>query len=57
MEGGWTIEYYENGSIRTKGQYKNNSGVGQWFYYDRSGKLIRDFYEGDVDAFFECPCQ
>tara|TARA_B100000029_G_C17432235_1_gene908292 strand:- start:620 stop:916 length:297 start_codon:yes stop_codon:yes gene_type:complete len=32
--------FWENGSIHTAGQYKNNKRIGIWSTYDRKGKLI-----------------
>ena len=31
--------FYSNGTIIYKGNYKNNTPTGNWFYYYKSGKL------------------
>ena len=53
-------KYYENGSLRAEGNYKDwRIKIGEWKYYDPSGKLestidygdkgnieeVRDYYE------------
>jgi antitoxin component YwqK of YwqJK toxin-antitoxin module len=33
--------YYENGKLKTSGQYSNDQMHGEWKYYDDKGKLIK----------------
>ena len=41
-------EYYENGSVKTKGKYKEDKMQGTWSYFSDKGELItkRKFEEG-----------
>ena len=34
------ISYWVNGTIPTKGKYKNNQRIGIWETYDKRGKLL-----------------
>ena len=34
------IEYYENGKIKTKGNYEKGNKSGNWQYFDENGVLI-----------------
>ena len=34
------IEYYENGNIKTKGNYVKGNKSGNWQYFDENGVLI-----------------
>ena len=38
---GATIAYYENGQKRYEGTMNKDKKIGQWKYYDESGKLVR----------------
>lgn len=33
--------WYEDGKLRYKGAYANNEKIGEWIYYDKSGKEIK----------------
>lgn len=33
-------EYYKNGKIKTKGQYKNDKKTGKWTSFDENGKML-----------------
>lgn len=40
--------YYANGNIKEYGFYKNNARIGDWMFYNPSGKLISEgSFEGD----------
>lgn len=43
------IEYFENGNIKQKGNYKDDLALGRWFYYYPNGnlKMVIDFGEKD----------
>lgn len=39
--------YYENGQLRDIGEYKNGEAIGEWKFYDESGKLRKIEYLDD----------
>ena len=43
------IEYFENGNIKVKGQYRDGLMIGEWIYYHESGdvKMTGSFIDGD----------
>lgn len=43
FEGGPFEVYFENGNLKTKGQYKNNNRVGGWKGYYKTGELRTEF--------------
>lgn len=43
-ENGSNIDFYENGEVKSFGHYKNGIRIGEWFYYDEKGTLLRIEY-------------
>ena len=41
LEGAWK-EYYDDGKLKSEGQYKSNQRVGAWKYYFKSGKTEQE---------------
>lgn len=39
------LAYYEDGSLRRKGQYRNGDMVGEWVFYDRDGQQTTIRYD------------
>jgi len=55
---GEATTYYSNGQVKSKGVFDQGQGVGEWIYYDASGKVTQkgEWLE-DVNIGPECPCQ
>ena len=34
------ISYWENGTIHTRGKYKNNKRIGTWNTFDKKGRIV-----------------
>ena len=55
---GEATTYYSNGQIKSKGVFDQGQGVGEWIYYDASGKVThKGEWLEDVNIGPECPCQ
>jgi antitoxin component YwqK of YwqJK toxin-antitoxin module len=40
---GPVVQFYEDGSIKAKGQYLHwKKPIGKWIYYDRKGKVVHE---------------
>ena len=40
----WVEDYYANGQLWRKGNYKNGTEEGFWQFYDKKGQLILNEY-------------
>lgn len=56
---GSAITYYKNGQIESKGNFEKGNGIGDWIYYEQTGRISQQGEWQDDNGKYgpECTCQ